>query len=115
MISRKIFIGRVTVVGGTPASLYELMRDSPLHWGFETTALTTPSLDSIVGSEVTVIPDGQVRIGSDPTIVATNGINYAGGATINMQDFGMFGVIDPTAIYFSSISGTGMGVNFHAK
>ena len=114
-IARKIFIGRVTVPALTISSLYALMRDSPLHWGFETTALTDPSLDSIIGSEAIVVPDGAVRVSSDPTIGPT-GILRAAATPLDLKDFGpAFGIIDPTTIYFWSQSGLGMDVMFTAR
>lgn len=113
--ARKIFIGRVAIPAITASSLYALMRDSALHWGYESTALTTPSLDSIIGSECGVVPDAAVLIGSDSS-VATTGIALAAGENFSLQDFGsMYGVIDPTAIYFWSQSGSGMAVTFQAR
>lgn len=113
--SRKIFIGRVALPAITPSSLYALMRDSALHWGFETTALTTPSFDSIIGSEAAITPDAAVQVGIDNT-VATNGITVAAGQSFSLKDFGpAFGIIDPNAIWFYSQSGSGMAVTFTAR
>src|ERR1043165_2828024 len=115
-ISRKIFIGRVTLLPITPASLFQLMRDSPLHWGYETTALTTPSMDSITGSEGGVVPDAAVFVGSDSSVSPTTGIALAAGANFSLQDFGSaFGVIDPNQIWFYSQSGCGMAVTFQSR
>ena len=114
-ISRKIFIGRVSLTAITPTSLYDLMKNSALHWGFETTALTTPSFDSIIGSEAAITPDAAVQIGIDNT-VATNGITVAAGQSFSLKDFGpAFGIIDPNAIWFYSQSGSGMAVTFTAR
>jgi len=114
-ISRKIFIGRVTLPAITPSSLYQLMRDSPLHWGYETTALTAPSLDSITGSEAGIVPDAPVQVGIDSS-VATTGITLAAGQNFSLQDFGdAFGVIDPNQIWFYNQSGCGMNVTFTAR
>lgn len=115
-ISRKMFIGRVLAPGGVASSLLSLMQASALHWGLEAD-LTTPSLDSIIGSECGIVPDGAVRISSDPTTAAT-GINLAAATNFSLQDFGPdFGIIDPTQIFFWSVnpSGTGMNVIFTAR
>jgi len=115
-ISRKIFIGRVTLSAITPSSLYQLMRDSALHWGYESTALTTPSLDSIIGSEAGIIPDADVYVGSDNTVSPTTGIRLAAGQNMSLQDFGpAYGIIDPNQIWFYSQSGTQMSVTFTAR
>lgn len=114
-ISRKVFIGRVTVPPITPISLYALMRDSPLHWGYETTALTQPSMDSILGSEASIVPDGPVFVGVDNTVGPTTGKAVAGGASFNLQDVGPRGMIDPNQIWFYSQSGGQMAVTFQAR
>lgn len=114
-LSRKVFIGRVTVPPITATSLNTLMKNSPLHWGYETTALTTPSMDSILGSEAGIIPDGAVFVGSDNTVSPATGIAVAGGQNFSLQDFGPRGMIDPNQIWFYSQSGVGMGVVFQAR
>lgn len=115
-LARKIFIGRVTLPPITPTNLYQMMRDSPLHWGFETTALTTPSMDSITGSEAGVVPDAAVYVGSDNTVSPTTGIALGAGQSFSLEDFGpAFGVIDPNQIWFYSQSGSGMAVTFQAR
>jgi hypothetical protein len=114
--ARKIFIGRVLVPGLTATSLFSMMQASALLWGYESDG-TTPSLDSIIGSECIVVPDGAVRIGSDSTTAAA-GIAKAAAATFSLSDYGPdFGIIDPTAIFFYSVnpSGTGMDVTFTAR
>lgn len=113
--SRKVFIGRVSLPAITPSSLYDLMKNSALHWGFETTALTTPSFDSIIGDEVGVIPDAQVFVGSDNTVSPTTGISVAAGANFSLQDFAKYGLIDPNQIWFYNQSGAGMAVTFHGR
>src|SRR5690348_12676777 len=98
--SRKIFIARVTLPANTPTSLATLMRNSSLHWGLESD-LSTPSLDSITGSEAGIVPDATVYIGSDNTVSPTTGIAVTAGTNFSLQDFGpAFGVIDPNAIWF---------------
>lgn len=114
-ISRKIFIGRVTVPADTPTSLYTLMKLSPLHWGYETTALTQPSMDSILGSEASIVPDGTVYIGVDNTVSPSTGVAVAGAASFNLQDFGPRGMIDPNQIWIYSQSGGQMAVTFQAR
>jgi len=115
-ISRKMFFGRVLVPGGVATNLLSLMQASALHWGLEAD-LTTPSLDSIIGSECIVVPDGAVRIASDAANAPT-GIAKAAAATLSLSDYGPdFGIIDPTQIWFWSVgpSGTGMDVTFTAR
>ena len=120
-ISRKIFSGRVTIPPNEATSLNALMRDSPLHWGYETTALTTPSMDSIIGSEFGVVPDGSIWIGSDANVRNTTagsfyqGVFVPGGQNYSMQDFGPFGLIDPNQVFIYSISGGGDDVTFQAR
>lgn len=114
-ISRKVFIGRVSVPAITPTSLYTLMKNSPLHWGYETTALTQPSMDSILGSEAGIVPDGPVFIGSDNSVSPATGVAIAGGQNFSLQDFGPVGMTDPNQIWFYSQSGAGMAVIFQAR
>jgi hypothetical protein len=115
-ISRKMFIGRVLVPGGVAINLADLMKNSALHWGLEAD-LTTPSLDSIIGSECIIVPDGAIRISSDSTTAAT-GVAKAAAGTYALSDYGPdYGIIDPTQIWFwsSNGSGTGMDVTFTAR
>lgn len=112
--SRKLFSGRITIPGNSATSLKSMMRDSALHWGYETTALTTPSMDSIIGSEVGLVPDGDVWIGSDSSVTNANGIRVAGGQNYSLQDFGP-GLIDPNQIYIYSLSGGGADLTFQAR
>lgn len=119
--SRKIFSGRITIPGNQATSLYALMRDSALHWGFETTALTTPSLDSIIGSEVGLVPDGEIWIGADANVKNAaagsfyQGVHIAGGANYSLQDFGPMGLLDPNQIFIYSVSGGGADLTFQAR
>lgn len=119
--SRKIFSGRITIPNNQATSLYAMMRDSPLHWGFESTALTIPSLDSILGSEVGIVPDGDIWIGSDANVKNTTvgnfyqGVHIAGGANYSLQDFGPVGLIDPNQIFIYSVSGGGADLTFQAR
>lgn len=119
--SRKIFSGRVTIPNDAATNLNTLMRDSPLHWGYETTALTQASQDSILGSEVGIVPDGEIFIGSDSNVRAVSsgsfyrGVRVAGGANYSLQDFGPVGMIDPNQIWIYSVSGGGADVTFQAR
>jgi len=115
MIARKIFIGRVNLAAITPTSLADLMKNSSLHWGFETTALDTPSLDSIIGSECGIIPDAATYVGSDANVSPTTGVLVAAGVNFSLQDMGKYGIIDPNQIYFYNQSGTGMAVTFQSR
>src|SRR5262245_15797529 len=115
-LSRKIFIGRVTLPPITPTSLLALMTASSLHWGYETTALTELSLDSITGSEAGIVPDATVYVGIDNTVSPTTGVAVTAGSNFSLQDFGpAFGVIDPNQIYFYNQSGCQMAVTFQAR
>lgn len=115
-ISRKLFVGRVTLPADTPTSLLGLMSASSLHWGYETTALTTPSMDSITGSEAGVVPDAAVYVGSDINVNATTGVPLAAEENFSLQDFGAdYGVIDPNQIWFFSADETDMSVTFQAR
>lgn len=121
-ISRKMFISQVVLPPGVATSLYAMMRDSPLHWGYETTALATPSLDSITGSECGIVPDLNIFVGSDSNVRdATSGSNYRGvlvtaGTNFSLQDFGAAdGIIDPTSIFFYSSPGCNIDVVFTAR
>lgn len=113
--SRKIFLGRVTLPAITPTSLYDLMKQSALHWGYETTALTTPSFDSIIGDEVGVIPDARVFVSSDNTVSPSTGVSVAAGSNFSLQDFAKYGLIDPNQIYFYNQNGCQMSVTFHGR
>lgn len=114
-ISRKIFIGRVTIPAITPTSLNDLMKNSALHWGYESTALTQPSMDSILGSEAIITPDANVYVGVDNTVSPTTGIVAAAGQNFSLQDVGPRGMIDPNQIWLYSQSGSGMAVTFQAR
>ena len=120
--ARKIFSARVVLPANTPSSLYTLMKNSALHWGYETTGLTTPSLDSITGSNAIVTPDANVDVGSDSNVRNTSGggfykgVTALGGEPFSLQDFGdAFGVIDPNAIFFYNQSGCNMDVVFTGR
>lgn len=121
-ISRKLFQGRITIPGDQALSLNTLMAQSPLHWGYESTAQTTPSLDSIIGSEFGIVPDGLIYVGSDANVKNATagsfyeGIRVNGGANYSLQDFGGgTGLIDPNQIFFYSTSGCGADVVFQAR
>jgi len=120
-ISRKIFNGRITIPGNQATSLNQLMKESALHWGYETTALTQPSMDSILGSEVKIIPDGEIWIGSDANVknVASGafyqGVHVAAAGVYSLQDQGPVGMIDPNQIWIYSVSGGGADVTFQAR
>lgn len=117
--SRKNFIGRISVPGNSATSLSSLMTSSPLHWGLESD-LTSPSMDSILGSEVGLIPDSDIWVGSDANVKnATAGSFYQGvlvpaGENYSLQDFGP-GLIDPNQIYLFSVSGGGADLTFQAR
>lgn len=121
-ISRKIFSANVSLPADTATSLYALMRDSALHWGFEDTSLTTPSLDSIIGSEAGVVPDDTIYVGSDSNVRDVAGGGFYKGVTVvagqnySLQDFGSaFGIIDPNQIYFYCVAGCDADVTFQAR
>lgn len=121
-LARKMFMSQVVLPPSTATSLLTLMQNAPLHWTYETTALTTPSMDSITGSECGIVPDLNVCVGVDSNVRdATSGSNYRGvlaaaGTNFSLQDFGSAdGIIDPNAIYFYSSPGCNMDVVFTAR
>lgn len=120
-VSRKLFSANVTLPANTATSLYELMRDSLLHWGFEDTTLTTPSMDSIIGDSVILTPDDTTYLGSDANVRSTTGGgNYKGAAlpadtATPLQDFAKYGLIDPNQVYLYNQSGTTIDVVFSAR
>lgn len=95
------------------------MQTGSLHWGLESD-LTSPSMDSILGSECMITPDSPIWIGSDANVKnATVGSNYQGiavaaGVKYSLQDFGP-GLIDPNQIYLYSLSGGGADLTFQAR
>lgn len=110
-----MFSGRITIPNNQATSLYAMMRDSSLHWGYETTAITAPSMDSIAGSEVGLVPDGVVWVGVDSTVGSGSGVRVAGGQNYSLQDFGPMGLLDPNQIYLFSVSGGGADLTFQAR
>lgn len=121
-VSRKIFSANVTLPAATATSLNILMRDSLLHWGFEDTSLTTPSMDSILGSEAGIVPASDVYIGIDSNVrnAAGGGGTYQGvlaaaGENYSLQDFGPRGMIDPNQIWLYSVGGTTVDLTFQAR
>lgn len=121
-ISRKFFSANVTLPAATATSLYELMRDSALHWGFEDTTLTAPSMDSITGDAVTLTPAAITYLGSDANVreTAAGGDTYKGtalaaGEPASLQDFAGFGVVDPNQVYLWNTGGTTLDIIFQAR
>lgn len=121
-ISRKIFSANVTLPANAATSLYTLMKLSPLYWGYESTALTQPSMDSILGSEAGLLPSGDIYIGIDSNVrgAALGGSTYkgvlaSGGENYSLQDFGPRGMIDPNQIWLYAQSGATVDVTFQAR
>lgn len=119
--SRKVFSANVTLPANTATSLATLMRNSALHWGLQSD-LTSPSMDSILGSEAGIIPSGNVYVGSDANVrggaiggSTYKGVTVLGGSNYSLQDFGPAGMIDPNQIYFYNQSGCTMDVTFQAR
>lgn len=120
--SRKIFNAQVTLPANTATSLATLMRDSPLHWGLESN-LTSPSMDSILGSEAGFIPSATVYVGSDSNVrggaiggSTYKGVTATGGANYSLQDFGGGnGMIDPNQIFLYNQSGCTVDLTFQAR
>lgn len=118
--SRKVFSANVNLPPDTATSLRTLMRNSPLHWGLESD-LTTPSMDSILGSEAGIIPSATVYVGSDANVRggAIGGSTYKGatalgGLNYSLQDFGP-GMIDPNQVWLYNQSGCTIDVTFQAR
>ncbi len=121
-ISRKFFSANVSLPADQATSLYTLMKLSPLHWGYETTALTDPSMDSILGSEAGIVPSGDVYVGSDANVRGgpVGGDTYKGvlipaGENYSLQDFGPRGMIDPNQIFVYAQSGATLGLTFQSR
>lgn len=121
-ISRKLFNATCALPANTAKSLYQLMRDSSLHWGYETTALTTPSMDSILGSEAGLTPEATIYVGSDSNVrnaalggSTYKGVTVIGGSNYSLQDFGPRGMIDPNQVWLFNQSGTNVDVVFQAR
>lgn len=120
-ISRKIFSATVALPANQATSLYTLMRDSALHWGFEDTSLTTPSMDSILGSEAKITPEATTYLGSDANVRSSasgdnyQGVTLAANAVYDLTDMGPVGMIDPNQIWLYNQSGTNVSVVFQAR
>lgn len=119
--SRKTFIAQVSLPPDSATSLLTMMAASALKWGFESDG-ATPSLDSVIGSDAGLIPDSTVFLGVDSNVrAATSGSFYRGvtvvaGQNFSLQDFGgMYGVIDPSAIYCYNQSGCDIDLTFKAR
>lgn len=120
-ISRKIFSATVALPAATATSLYTLMKNSALHWGFEDAALTIPSMDSILGSEARITPAATTYIGNDANVGASDssptykGVAVAGEQSYSLTDMGPRGLIDPNQIWLYNQSGTNIAVVFQAR
>ncbi len=121
-ISRKVFAARVSLPANTATSLATLMKNSALHWGYEDTTLTQPSMDSILGSEAGIVPSAPIYIGSDSNVrnAALGGNTYqgvlaAGGVNYSLQDFGPVGMIDPNQVWLYNQSGCVVDITFQAR
>lgn len=119
--SRKIFSANVNLPANTATSLATLMRNSALHWGLEAD-LTSPSMDSFLGSEAGIVPSATVYVGSDSNVrggviggSTYKGVTVSGGTNYSLQDFGQAGMIDPNQVWFYNQSGCGMDVTFQAR
>lgn len=118
--SRKIFNGPITIPPDSATSLNALMAQSPLLWGLETDGVS-PSMDSIIGTNVKIVPDSPIWVGSDANVKnATVGSFYMGvpvaaGATYSLEDAGPRGMIDPNQIYLYAINGTHCNLTFEAR
>lgn len=120
-ISRKMFNGRIAIPGDSATSLLSMMASSPLHWTLESD-LTSPSMDSILGSGCGIVPDGDIWIGSDANVKNASagsfyqGVHVAPGRNYSLQDFGGgYGLIDPNQIYIYSLSGGAADLTFNAR
>jgi len=120
-ISRKVFSASCELPAATATSLATLMRDSILHWGLESD-LISPSMDSMLGSEVGVVPEADVYVGIDANVRDANASPLYKGVTIlaaenySLQDFGAdFGLIDPQQIWFYSAGGTNLDITYQGR
>lgn len=119
--SRKVFNANVSLPANTATSLATLMRNSALHWGLEAD-LTSPSMDSFLGSEAGIIPSGNVYVGSDSNVRGGaiggdtyKGVLVLGGTNYSLQDHGPAGMIDPNQVWFYNQSGCTVDITFQAR
>ena len=121
MRARKIFNAVATLSAITPTSLLSLMQTSALKWTYETDG-TTPSMDSVLGSEAGIVPGQNIWIGSDSNVRDQTGGSFyqgfpvASGSNYSLQDFGGgTGNIDPTQIYLYARNDTPIAIAFQAR
>lgn len=119
--SRKLFNSRIQIPGDQAVSLLSVMQTSPLKWTYESDG-STPSMDSILGSEVGLVPDSTIWIGSDANVKNSTvggfyqGIRVAAALNYSLQDFGGgTGLIDVNQIWLYSVSGTGCDCTFQGR
>ena len=121
--SRKFFSATVAIPANTAISLLGLMQLAPIYWGFEDDG-ATPSLDSIIGSEASITPDGDtVYVGGDENVRGAGAVSplYTGvpvvdGQNYSLQDFGGgLGLIDPNTIWLYCLAGTDASVVFQSR
>lgn len=120
-ISRKFFSATVALPANAATSLYTLMKNSALHWGFEDAGLTIPSMDSILGSEARITPEATTYVGSDANVGASDsgstykGVAVAGDQSYSLSDMGPRGLIDPNQVWLYNQSGTNVAIMFQAR
>lgn len=120
-VSRKIFNATCALPANTATSVATLMKNSALHWGYETTALTQPSMDSILGSELELIPEATIYVGSDANVRGgpLGGSTYKGrpvlGGTNYQLPYGPHGTIDPNQVWLYNQSGCNIAITFVAR
>ncbi len=113
---RTFFSATVSLPAATATSMEQLMRDSLLDWGKNEDG--SPSMDSFMGSEASVVPDAVIYVGSDANVRTANadplyqGVEVGADENYSLQDPGMRGIIDPGTIWFFSTPGANIKLTF---
>lgn len=116
--ARKLFSQNVTIAAATPVSMESLMRTA--GWGYEydlTTNVvdtTKLSMDSFEGNGGSILPAGDVYVGSDQFVRNAAAVGpprlYQGALAVATVKFGLDdfcrGIVDPARVWFYSVAGT---------
>lgn len=117
MARRKFFSAIVALPADTATSVLDLMAGSIADW----CGANSPH-DSVIGSQLGLIPDGTVYVGHDSAVrnaddaIATppeyEGVEVAASENYSLSDPGMRGTIDPAHVYLYSVGGANIEITF---